>query len=131
MIRSGDVYAEHPDLNTAYLWRWIEQGFLRPANRVWGGSGVVGGGSLGHVLPDWSIRMVRLLRRVELPTGRGTSPMHGHLRHVAVLMDAGVDTPWYVSVDGCAPEPAASPEEVARLCKGSTYATILAVPDAD
>lgn len=134
MMRSAEIYAEHEDLDPVYIHRWIANGFLRPIERRWGTyAGEPGKGSHGHVLPDWTRRMVRLLRTVDLPRRNSESLTHRLLRDAADLMDqaeAGAQpgADWYVSVDGGPATAVDTASGVADLLRGATCATILAVP---
>lgn len=123
MIRSTAIYDEHPDLNSGYIWRWIDSGFLRPLVRNHAHR------ALGHLWPDWTLRMVRLLVRCDtVSRGRAAPARFDALRGVASLMDDGVVTDWYVAVDGAEPVACETAEDVAMLCRAGTSALILAVP---
>lgn len=135
MIRSAAIYDEHPDLNAGYLVRWTQREWLSPLVKRRGGDG-----SPGHDWPDWTLRMIRLVRSYqEQQAGRPAGHhdpsrvVHRLFRETASLMDQAEtdDEPladWYVSVDGDPVTAVDTAEGVADLLRGATCATILAVP---
>lgn len=129
MIRSADLYDQNPDIHTTTVHRWVRSGYLRPVRRVWGSD------RLGHFLPDWTPRMVRLLVQIGANGGLSTDPnrrvISDHLRRVAVFMDAGLTQDWFVSLEGAPVIPVARAEDVATMVAGTCWSTVLAVPDAD
>lgn len=111
-----------------YLHRWERAGLITPVQR-----GARGGatGSRPAVWPDWSWRMVALLRE------RGTHPpstMHGReVWRVTVRLVAGVlaehpDVPWVVIDSYGAAHACYSAAEVVAVHRGQVCSTVVAIP---
>lgn len=124
-VRSGDILRTY-DLDSVYLWRWREAGIIHPEDPGYGRAG-------GQVWPDWTMRMVALIRSRRLD-GRHTchsaarTPMM-LLREVSDLLAADPDLPFVVIGDDGTPRPASTAEEVVAIVRAQRIlTTVVAIP---
>lgn len=126
-VKSGEITRTMGVPNT-YLHRWERAGLISPIL-----PGMRGGarGSRASVWPDWTWRMVAVLRR---PGSHAPSTLDGRhawwgmLRKVALVLAEHPDVPWVVIDDDGVARACYTACEVVAIHRHRTCTTVVAIP---
>ena len=126
-VTSGELLKRF-GMPSTYLHRWREEGFILPemtaARR-----------DLGAVWPDWTVRMVALLRATA-GSWPFSEPRDGLRRREALCLVADVlaahpAVPWVVLTGDGIAIPCWTAEDVATLHQGRICTTVIAIPSLE